>query len=131
MSYVPYYDKDGQPIDLMTWSNLYSDETYKRIANTLIVSAADLSVAYNVSTVWLGTNMNFVDHGPPVIFETMVFGDGPCDLSCERYATDALARRGHDDMVTVVASTVDHPVLMDAVDSEWETAASPPPGPGN
>ncbi|WP_166903861.1 hypothetical protein [Mycobacterium sp. DL440] len=27
-----------------------------------------------VSTVWLGLNHSFTDDGPPIIFETMVFG---------------------------------------------------------
>jgi hypothetical protein len=112
-SWGRFYDRGGDPLELFMWSNLFEDQTYKRINNTMITSA-DLTVAYNVSTIWLGIDHNF-GSGPPIIFETMVFGEGSCDLACARYRTESEALRGHEEMVTVVASTVDDPLLMDAV----------------
>lgn len=47
-----------------------------------------------VSTVFLGLDHNFFGSGPPVLFETMIFG-GPHDEFCDRYRTVAEAREGH------------------------------------
>lgn len=54
-----------------------------------------------VSTVWLG-----IDHswggGPPLIFETMIFGPGLwSELWVERYPTEVAALAGHDRAVAV------------------------------
>lgn len=91
-----YYDKFGEPIDdLLEWARLFDDLQYKRIALTRLWHGA------RVSTVWLGIDHNFSnDDGPPLIFETMVFGgrDGG-DLDCERYSTFAEAYAGHLTMV--------------------------------
>lgn len=50
-----------------------------------------------VSTVFLGLNQNF-DDGPPLLFETMVFG-GTLDGEMERYTTWGEAQQGHARMV--------------------------------
>ena len=42
--------------------------------------------AVRVSTVFLGVDHNFFGNGPPLLFETMVFG-GPLDREQERCAT--------------------------------------------
>ena len=47
-----------------------------------------------VSTVFLGVNHQFMTGGPPILFETMVFG-GPLDDSQERYSTWEEAEAGH------------------------------------
>ncbi len=47
-----------------------------------------------ISTVFLGINHRFSDNGPPVLFETMVFG-GEHDEYQERYCTIEEARAGH------------------------------------
>jgi hypothetical protein len=47
-----------------------------------------------VSTVFLGLDYNFSDHGPPLLFETMAFV-GHEEAGCERYATWAEAEEGH------------------------------------
>lgn len=118
--YGEFFDRDGQPLDMWGWSRLFGDMSYSRIARTTITSAADPSKNYNVSTVWMGDNHNWSGSGPPIIFETMVFGDGRAGLDCSRYATEAQARAGHEETVTVVAATVDDPIIMDAADAEWE-----------
>ena len=51
-----------------------------------------------VSTVWLGLNHQYGD-GPPLIFETMVFGGDGDSRECERYSTEAEALAGHKAMV--------------------------------
>jgi hypothetical protein len=57
-----------------------------------------------VSTVFLGLDHNWdnIIHGgdgPPVLFETMVFWDGPLGGEGKRYATWEEADRGHEDLV--------------------------------
>ena len=56
-----------------------------------------------VSTVWLGMDHSFGD-GPPLIFETMVFG-GELDQECDRYTTEEQAQQGHAAMVARVQRT--------------------------
>ena len=55
-----------------------------------------------VSTVFLGVNYNFAEHGRPIVFETMVFG-GSLDNEQERYATWDEAETGHAAMVKRVS----------------------------
>lgn len=103
-----YYDKQGNPIELMDWCEKYTDEN-KRIELT------ELANGYRVSTVWLG-----LDHGPsatgePLIFETMVFGpDSWMDLDCNRYSTLDQAVEGHKSMVDAW-TTREAPIAEDQV----------------
>jgi hypothetical protein len=94
-----YYDRQGNPLTLMQWvmryekgSDMLVDE--KRVAETTLPNGRW------VSTVWLGLNHQF-GAGPPLIFETMVFGskDGMGELDCDRYGTEAEALAGHAVMV--------------------------------
>ena len=82
-----YYDRQGRPMGRNEWAAAFQENG---VAKT---DVGDVSV----STVWLG-----LDHGhgggPPVIFETMVFG-GPLDGEQERYSTEAEALAGHAAMV--------------------------------
>jgi len=56
----------------------------------------------NVSTVWLGLDHQWGD-GPPLIFETMVFGGrGKLADAQQRYATREQALAGHAEMVRAV-----------------------------
>jgi hypothetical protein len=54
-----------------------------------------------VSTVFLGSDHRYTGGGPPIVFETMVFG-GEFDQAMERYATYAEAQAGHERWVTQV-----------------------------
>lgn len=88
-----YYDRQGQPIDMMTWVVLFEDTAGRVIGKTEVGEAT-------VSTVWLGLDHNFFG-GPPLIFETMVFG-GPLDQEQARYSTEDQALAGHEQMVVKV-----------------------------
>ena len=57
--------------------------------------------AIRVSTVFLGLDHNFGWDGPPVLFETMVFG-GEHDREQERYCTWDEAEAGHKRYVELV-----------------------------
>lgn len=92
-----WYDRQGNAISAGQADPLLGDREYKRVAgDTVIVDGATLTV----STVWLGVNHNFIGDGPPLIFETMVFGDHSlAEDACWRYATEDEARRGHEKVV--------------------------------
>jgi hypothetical protein len=62
--------------------------------------ALDEIPGVDVSTVFLGLDHGYGD-GPPVLFETMVFG-GPYDQNMERYTTYDEAVIGHQKMVAKV-----------------------------
>jgi len=48
-----------------------------------------------VSTVFLGIDHNFSGEGPPLLYETMVFG-GDLHEGCNRYSTREEALAGHE-----------------------------------
>lgn len=88
-----YYGMDGEPIDLDEWSALREGDG-RRVAET------HLPGGVWVSTVLLGMDHNF-GSGPPLIFETMVFGpDDMSDLDMDRYPTKEQALAGHEAIVT-------------------------------
>lgn len=84
-SELPFYDRSGRRITAREWSELRADGPV-HIGDTTIDGA-------RVSTVWLGIDHAWGD-GPPIIFETMVFG-GELDGEIWRYSTEDQAARGH------------------------------------
>lgn len=62
--------------------------------------ALDIVDGRRVSTVFLGIDHNFRSSGPPVLFETMIFG--PDEGGCWRYATWAEAAAGHAAVVAAL-----------------------------
>ena len=88
-------DENRQPVkvDLMQWAGWFSKD--RHVAKTEVGDA-------EVSTVFLGLDHQYGD-GPPLIFETLVFG-GPLDQEMERYSTWEEAERGHADMVLRVTA---------------------------
>jgi len=74
--------------DLMTWARFFEDGESRRVAWTKFDGG-------HVSTVFLGLDHQFSPGGPPLIFETMIFG-GPHDQYCDRYSTWDAAEKGHE-----------------------------------
>jgi hypothetical protein len=121
-----WFDRQGQPIDAEAANRLLGDMAYSRIARTEITSASDSNIEFDVSTVWLGVNYNFTNDGPPIIFETMVFGgDESQDQMQWRWSTEEEARAGHAQVVTSIAATVPDEQIRDTANGQSETA-----GPG-
>lgn len=90
-----WYDKEGNVISDREAVNIrLADPDYKRVAMTHIGKEVD------VSTVWFGLNSRW-DDGPPLIFETLVFG-GKHDQYMERYSTKSEAEEGHKRIVAMV-----------------------------
>ncbi len=81
-----YYYKNGKPIEgegmepLMKWSNLKDYTDYSWVKKTKVGEV-------KISTVWLGLDHNFDGVGPPIIFETMIFG-GDHDEDQWRYSNE-------------------------------------------
>lgn len=90
-----WYDWQGKPIDPDEWVRLRRKGVH--------VAKTDLRSRGMVSTVWLGLDHGYWG-GPPIIFETMIFG-GILDGEMGRYATVAQARRGHTHWVRILKGT--------------------------
>jgi hypothetical protein len=72
--------------DLLTWAR-WLETADRQVRDSM---QGDVCV----STVFLGLDHSFSDHGPPVLFETMVFVNGS-GSDCERYCTWDEAEAGH------------------------------------
>jgi hypothetical protein len=91
-----FYNMDGEPIDLLEYVRLMETPEATRVG-------WDVVGEINVSTVLLCIDHAFTG-GPPLIFETMVFGESsPMDQYMRRYATLADAQEGHAETVALVA----------------------------
>jgi len=91
-----YFDKQGNPIEMLEWAKLFEDFEYKVIQQTTLPSGKW------VSTVWIGSchNFNPLHNDNHLIFETMVFpkkGNYDC-LDMKRYSTEEEALKGHEEM---------------------------------
>jgi hypothetical protein len=84
-------DENGEPVevdDLMVWAKwLENSGDVRRIARDTIGDV-------DVSTVFLGLDHNWGMSGPPLLFETMIFG-GEHDDWQDRYSTKEDALKGH------------------------------------
>jgi len=94
MDYPRYFDRQGNPMELLEWGRKLEDHEYKRVRKTTLPDGKW------VSTVWLGLDHNLLLRGPRAIFETMVFeSEGGADCDMERYSTEEEAIAGHEAMV--------------------------------
>lgn len=84
------FNQAGQAMTYAAWATAFQDSETRQVAAAVIDGAL-------VSTVWLDLDHSVGD-GPPLIFETMVFG-GPLDERCVRYATRDEAVAGHQRIV--------------------------------
>lgn len=76
--------------NLMDWARWFEDAGEQRRV------ACDFFWDCDVSTVFLSTNHNFGDSGPPLLFETRVFGGSDEeDYDCWRWETWSAAEAGH------------------------------------
>ena len=64
------------------------------------VAFTELQNGFRVSTVFVGLDHGLAAHGPPLVFETIVFhADSMLDEDCKRYSTWKDAEAGHAAMV--------------------------------
>lgn len=110
---VNYILKGKEPIpceDIHEWGEwmAVADRT---VLKTVLEHIDDSEKRVGISTVFLGVDHRF-DKGPPILFETMVFG-GPMDGEMNRYCTWEQAEQGHNSMVQQVIATGFIPLLED------------------
>jgi hypothetical protein len=88
-------DEDGEAVgthDFLTWANWFNDSfPSRRIGYDEIGGST-------VSTMFLALDHNFSATGPPLLWETMVFG-GPEDGRCWRAASRTEALATHQEVV--------------------------------
>lgn len=90
-----YILRDRKPVavvDMLQWGQMFERMAERRVAEDVIEQPEHDPV--RVSTVFLGIDHNWFDEGPPLLFESMVFG-GPLDLEMYRYSTWDEAVEGH------------------------------------
>ncbi len=90
--YVLDANKQPQPAELMEWARWFETAGAERV-----VAKTEIGDAM-VSTVFLGLDHQWALNGPPLIYETMVFG-GALGGEQERYSTPEEAQSGHAAMV--------------------------------
>jgi hypothetical protein len=88
-------DEAPTEADLETWARWFETNAAKRM-----VAKTTVSDTVQVSTVFLGLDHNHGDDGPPILWETMIFG-GPHDQYQRRYSSRADAEAGHLDAVAL------------------------------
>jgi hypothetical protein len=104
MNYI--LDEHGNPQpcdDLMTWARWFKTAD-RTVSNDY--DEGDEGKTIRVSTVFLGLDHNFIGSGPPILYETMVFG-GVLDGEMDRYATREEAMIGHQEMCRRVCETLE------------------------
>jgi hypothetical protein len=129
-----YYDRKGQPMDMMAWARQHEDDDCRTVAQHWVRG-------WMVSTVWLGIDHNFTRQGPPVIFETMVFPPGDeagghgvwSGDYCERYSTEEAAQAGHDRALAWIVDKIGDPAAVMEIMSpaQFSDAATAPDDPGD
>jgi hypothetical protein len=94
--YHYYILKNKTPVivSMHEWARWFENTDNRRINSTTIGKVF-------ISTVFMGIDHDFSGHGPPLLFETMVFG-GPLDGEITRCAFYKQAQRQHTEMVAEV-----------------------------
>lgn len=87
--------------DLMLWGKWMGTGDQRRVAHDQPFPNV------RVSTVFLGLDHRFGSHGPPILFETMVFG-GEFNNLQERYCTWDEAEKGHAEILQRVLTAKEH-----------------------
>jgi hypothetical protein len=96
MTIGQYILEDHEPVevhDLKVWGR-WMQSANRRVGDDLIGEV-------RVSTVFLGVDHNFCDGGPPLLFETMIFG-GPHDQYQERCSTWQQAEAMHQRAIAML-----------------------------
>lgn len=103
-----YYRLDAQgeqvSCSLNEWVTWYADTQGPHDDEHWVRRVAISTIGeWNLSTVFEGLNHNWGD-GPPLLWESLVFGPPPFGGWRQRYSTRAQAEAGHDFMFMVILS---------------------------
>jgi len=85
-------DHRAVPTDMHEWATFFKDQNNRRVA-------FDKVEGFAVSTLFLGTDRPFGASGPPLLFETMVFGSDDSIQGSAWWSTWDEAIEGHARMV--------------------------------
>lgn len=94
-----YYILEGRipkEVPFEEWRSWHARNFLQRV-----VAKTELPDGVTVSTVFLTLNHNFARQGPPILFETMIFG-GEHDGYQERYSTWEEAEEGHSRAIDLI-----------------------------
>lgn len=92
-----YYVLDNKKVVVATREKFI--EMFEKKDSRIV--AKDEVGKYHVSTVFLGLDHNYSRIGEPIVFETMIFGEGPCDGYQSRYSTYEQAEQGHKEALKI------------------------------
>lgn len=112
-----WYAPDGTLIPGDMSQQMNTLHRYRTAPGNLVRTEIGLEGSHNliVSTVYLGLDHNFSDHGPPIIWETMIFYGDWEDYQW-RYATRNAAMANHRTVVDIIRTRMGAHVI-DEVDS--------------
>lgn len=114
MSEMYVLDNRGEVVaepDLIKWGAWMASPHARRIAWSEIGE-------WTVSTVFLGINHSF-GHGPPVLWETMVFGPKPWDQPQWRYTSREAAVSHHDQVAEHIRRGGSPDDVPDVPETTW------------
>jgi hypothetical protein len=103
--YILDADNHAVEVNFLTWA-IWFEDADRRVGYTQITSHVE------VSTIFLGLDHRHLGDGPPILFETMVFG-GPLDGDGGRYSSYDDAEVGHRMMVAKVRAAMGQRVTND------------------
>ena len=92
--------------DMRRWAAWFETSSNRRVGYT------EITPQLNVSTVFLACDHRYNNKGPPILFETMIFG-GPdsIDQACWRYSSWDDAVTGHKAAVRRARQAIGQKVL--------------------
>lgn len=118
MTITPWYGFDGKPLSHADGGRLLADIESRLVAEDVVRDGVELAL---VTTLFTVTDHGTMEGGPPVLWETAVFG-GPMDHYVEHYATSEEAERRHAEIVQKIRR-------MMAVPARGHRRHSPSPAP--
>ena len=104
---MSYYDPMGEPISFAEWGRLYELRVREEMSDDCWWRRrTEIDDKVHVSTVWLGLDHNFWFEGPPLIWETMIFGGRFNDYQW-RYPSRPAALDDHERIVRALRAGED------------------------
>jgi hypothetical protein len=103
---MEYFDKDGLPISVEKWRDLFGDTEYRQVAYNENVKGD------SVSTVWMGLAATQGPEGP-LVFESQMYQASTKETSTYKYATQEQALAHHQLLANLIEAddnirTTDH-----------------------
>jgi hypothetical protein len=106
--YILDADNHTVEVDLFTWANWFE-------SGNRTVGYTQITSEIRVSTIFLGADHRLLGEGPPILFETIVFG-GPCDNEMWRYSSWDDAETGHASAVRKVRKVIGQKISLNKGD---------------